>query len=88
MRRAHPATPESSALRRFVGAVQALSQDPAPLNVERYLFASRALEESVSASGPVGQRQLDQERRARALRAVQMHRPSDRLDAISQPDQS
>jgi hypothetical protein len=36
----------SSAFRRFVEAVAALSDDPAPENLERYLEASRALEES------------------------------------------
>jgi hypothetical protein len=38
--------PELSAVRRFVEAVLALSDDPRPDNVERYLVASRALEDS------------------------------------------
>jgi len=33
-------------LRQFVDAVQAFSDDPGPANLERYLAASRALEES------------------------------------------
>jgi hypothetical protein len=36
--------PEPSAVRRFVEAVRALSDDPRPENVERYLLASHALE--------------------------------------------
>ena len=36
--------PEPSAVRRFVEAVRALSDDPRPENVERYLLASSALE--------------------------------------------
>ncbi len=36
--------PEPSAVRRFVEAVRALSDDPRPENVERYLLASYALE--------------------------------------------
>jgi hypothetical protein len=35
-----------SALRQFVDAVHAFSDDPGPENLERYLAASRALEES------------------------------------------
>jgi hypothetical protein len=34
------------ALRQFVDAVRELSEDPGPANLERYLAASRALEES------------------------------------------
>jgi hypothetical protein len=37
---------ERSAFRHFVDAVLALSDDPGPANLERYLGASRALEES------------------------------------------
>jgi hypothetical protein len=37
--------PEEGALRRFVAAVLALSDDPRP-NIERYLAASRELERS------------------------------------------
>src|SRR2546423_861797 len=46
MPRARPAPPHPSAVRDLVEAVQALSDDPGPGNVERYLAASRALEES------------------------------------------
>jgi hypothetical protein len=38
--------PNPRALRRFVAAVLAVSEDPKPANVQRYLAASRALEES------------------------------------------
>jgi hypothetical protein len=51
MRLEHPhefPTPERTAFRRFVEAVRALSDNPRPENVERYLVASRALEESRS----------------------------------------
>jgi hypothetical protein len=34
------------ALRQFVEAVHGLSEDPGPASLERYLAASRALEES------------------------------------------
>jgi hypothetical protein len=37
--------PKTSAVRRFVDAVVALSDDPRPDNIERYLVASRALED-------------------------------------------
>jgi hypothetical protein len=37
--------PKTSAMRRFVDAVVALSDDPRPDNIERYLVASRALED-------------------------------------------
>jgi hypothetical protein len=40
---------EPSPVDRFVEAVRALSDDPRPENVERYLVASRALEESRSS---------------------------------------
>jgi hypothetical protein len=46
------AASEYSALRRFVDAVLALSDDPQPENVERYLVASRALEDSRSRRKP------------------------------------
>ena len=36
-------------VRRFVQAVRALSDDPAPENIERYLAATRALEYSRSS---------------------------------------
>ena len=62
----HVDTP--STLRVFVEAVLALSEDPAPSNVERYLLASRALDDSRLASMPesargerlVAQRQRNQ----------------------------
>ncbi len=38
--------PEPAALSAFVKAVRALSDDPAPENVNRYLVVSRALEDS------------------------------------------
>jgi phage-related protein len=41
-----PATEERTALQRFVDAVVAFSNDPTPANLERYLSASRSLEES------------------------------------------
>jgi len=41
-----------SSVRRFVDAVLALSDDPRPDNVERYLVASRALEDSRSRRTP------------------------------------
>jgi len=43
---------EPSAVRRFVDAVLALSDDPRPDNVERYLIESRALEDSRSRRTP------------------------------------
>jgi hypothetical protein len=42
--------PEPSAIRWFVEAVLALSDDPQPENVERYLVASTALEDSRSCA--------------------------------------
>jgi hypothetical protein len=46
MTRDRLAPAEQGAFRQFVDAVLALSDDPEPANVERYLEASRALEES------------------------------------------
>jgi hypothetical protein len=43
-------TDERSAVRRFFEAVLALSDDPRPENVERYLVASSALENSRSTT--------------------------------------
>jgi hypothetical protein len=40
------APPERSAFRQFADAVVDFSDDPGPENLERYLAASRALEES------------------------------------------
>jgi hypothetical protein len=40
------ASPQGSALRRFVAAVHDFSDDPGPENLERYLEASRELEEA------------------------------------------
>jgi len=48
--------PEPSAVRRFVEAVLALSDDPRPENVGRYLVASRALEDSRSRRKPCASR--------------------------------
>jgi len=44
--------PELRAVRRFVEAVRALSDNPQPENVERYLLASRALEQPRSRRRP------------------------------------
>jgi hypothetical protein len=44
--------PPESSVRRFVEAVLALSDNPRPENVERYLVASRALEDSRSSRKP------------------------------------
>lgn len=46
MTRARPAPAERIAFRQFADGVLALSHDPGPTNLERYLAASRALEES------------------------------------------
>ena len=43
---------EPSAVDRFVEAVRALSDDPRPENVELYLVASRALEDSRLSETP------------------------------------
>jgi hypothetical protein len=43
---------ESSAVRRFVDAVRALSDDAGPENVDHYLVASRALDDSRSSRTP------------------------------------
>jgi hypothetical protein len=43
---------EPAAVRRFVEAVRALSDDVRPENVDRYLVASRALEDSRSRRMP------------------------------------
>jgi hypothetical protein len=51
------AAPAADAMRQFIDAVLSLSEDPGPVNVERYLAASRALEESRPA--PVARRRAD-----------------------------
>jgi uncharacterized protein HemY len=43
---------EHAAIRRFVEAVRALSDDARPENVDRYLVASRALDDSRSRRTP------------------------------------
>ena len=43
---------ERSSVRQFVEAVLAFSVDPGPANLERYLAASRSLEESRSGQTP------------------------------------
>ena len=43
---------EASAVHRFAEAVRALSDDPRSANVERYLVASRALEDFRSRGEP------------------------------------
>jgi len=45
-------TEEEPAARRFVEAVRALSDDPRRETVERYLAASRALEDARSTAAP------------------------------------
>jgi len=52
MTRAGLTPPERGALQDFVDAVLALSDDPEPANLERYLAASRSLEESRSGQTP------------------------------------
>ena len=49
---------ERTAFEQFVAAVLALSDDPEPANVERYLEASRALERSREAFVPLDVRWL------------------------------
>jgi hypothetical protein len=44
--RARLEPPKAGAVRELINAVLALSDDPAPGNVERYLAASQALEDS------------------------------------------
>jgi len=44
--------PEPSAIRRFVETVRALSDDAGPENVDHYLVASRALDDSRSSRTP------------------------------------
>jgi hypothetical protein len=56
-----PSPSQRRAFREFTEAVLALSDDPGPVNLERYLAASRALEESYGR--PIVRRT----RRARAL---------------------
>lgn len=46
MTRGRPAPLEHAAIGAFMDAVRDLSEDPRPANVERYLAASVALEES------------------------------------------
>ena len=56
MKRAELPRPKPPAVRRFVEAVLALSDEPAPLNVKGYLVASRALEDSRSIPTPRSKR--------------------------------
>jgi len=46
MTRGRPQAPEQGALEQFVDAVLTLSEDPGSANIERYLAASRELDES------------------------------------------
>jgi len=46
VQRKQPVTTTQRALRQFADAVLAFSDDPGPANLERYLAASSALEES------------------------------------------
>jgi hypothetical protein len=57
-----PNSAQRQAFREFVEAVHAFSDDPGPFNLERYLAASRTLEESYGR--PIVRRT----RRAPALR--------------------
>jgi hypothetical protein len=68
MTRARLTRAERVAFRQFVDAVLAFSDDPGPANLERYLAASRSLEES---------------RRARQTR-LQPHRLGEQLAATSE----
>ena len=47
-----PPTANRDALRQFVDAVVALSDEPGPANLERYLAASRSLEEARLETSP------------------------------------
>jgi hypothetical protein len=47
-----PNSSQRQAFREFVEAVHAFSDDPGPFNLERYLAASRALEDSRSKRKP------------------------------------
>jgi hypothetical protein len=70
------------AIRAFVDAVLALSDDPEPENVERYLVASHALEDSDSTRQPRASRAADERTDMNAatsnspLRSTSMHRSS------------
>jgi hypothetical protein len=44
--------PERGVFSQFVDAVLALSDDPRPANLDRYLAASRAVEEARAAARP------------------------------------
>jgi hypothetical protein len=57
---------EQSAVREFVDAVLALSDDSGPANLERYLAVSRALDESRRPRESPAQVALAPESRARA----------------------
>ena len=46
------ASAERTAFRQFVAAVLALSDDPGPANLERYLAASRSLDEAQPRVAP------------------------------------
>ena len=46
--------PERGVFSQFVDAVLAFSDDPRPANLERYLAASRAVEEARTAARPHG----------------------------------
>jgi hypothetical protein len=62
-----------TAMKQFAAAVLAFSEDPDPENLERYLAASRALEESRQRSrSPSGGRRSNVRRpdRAKAKRAA------------------
>jgi hypothetical protein len=63
---------ERTAFEQFVAAVLALSDDPEPANVERYLEASRALERSREAFDRHRGRALAPKARARVRRVRRM----------------
>jgi hypothetical protein len=69
-------TPTSRPLGEFRDAVLALSDDPDPENVARYLAASRALD-------GFGEGEQDVERRAFAPGAPHREAPAERLDAVA-----
>jgi hypothetical protein len=69
MRRAGLGPADRSAVREFVDAVRALSEDPGPANLQRYLAVSRELEESRRPREAAAQAAPAPEVRARARAA-------------------
>jgi len=66
MTRARPAPAERIAFQQFADGVLAFSHDPGPTNLERYLAASRALEDSRAladnSAGPPSNQTHDERR--------------------------